>query len=130
MEAARREVAPRNPTQAEYLPATKAGSDSKSGGKPSDGKQQQRGTLMTSREVAAQQADRQRADRPAADGISMEDPGVDPFTRERILPVAPPAEGESSGSATLRRLRGAGRVSVGGVQLEPTENGVRGRVRW
>jgi hypothetical protein len=86
--------------------------------------------LMSAQEVVADQQQRQRTEGAPVDGVTLDDPEVDPFTREPILPVRPPNEGEASGSRTIRRLRDAGRARVGGVELEPTENGVRGSVRW
>lgn len=87
--------------------------------------------LMSPQEVIDEQVARQRAaENGGVSGVTLSDPEVDPFTREPILPIRPPAEGESGGSRTIRRLRNAGRANIGGVELEPTENGVRGSVRW
>jgi len=104
---------------------------SKSGDQKDGGSKQSRhGTLMTAQEVADEQAARQRAGQQPVDGVSLQDPGVDPFSREPILPIRPSSEGESGGSRTLQRLRQAGRATVGGVELQPTANGVRGRITW
>lgn len=101
------------------------------GGNKGGDKQMQRGTIMSPQEVVDEQVARQRA-AGAVDGIDLGngEQQVDPFSREPILPIRPPTEGESGGSRTLQRLRNAGRTTVGGVELEPTDNGVRGRVRF
>lgn len=111
------------------LRRTQQRDDNKTSPKP--GNANKDGTpLMTSQEVVDEQVARQRA----ADGVSgvtlTDQQQVDPFTREPILPIRPPEEGESGGSRTIRRLRNAGRANIGGVDLEPTENGVRGSIRW
>lgn len=101
------------------------------GGAKGDSKQMQHGTLMTAQDVVDEQVSRQRT-AEAVNGIDLGNgqQQVDPFSREPILPIRPPAEGETGGSRTLQRLRNAGRTTVGGVELQPTENGVRGRVRF
>lgn len=103
--------------------------EKRDGDKPGGSKQSQRGTLIPSRDIALEQQAQGRALREG-DGVNMEDP-VDPFTRERVLPPVPPEEANRGRSRTLtERLERVGRVSVGGVELEPDDNGIRGRVRW
>lgn len=94
-------------------------------------KQMQHGTLMTAQDVVQEQVRQQQATN-AVNGIDLGNgqQQVDPFSREPILPIQPPQEGQSNGSRTIDRLRRAGRVTVGGAEIQPTENGVRGTIRW
>lgn len=104
--------------------------DAPTGTKAADKSLQKNGTLMTPQEVVEEQVAQQRAAETPQGGYTLDDPERDPFTREAILPIRPPEEEQSGGSRTIERLRRAGRVSVGGMELEPTDNGVRGSIRW
>lgn len=103
--------------------------DSAPGTKAADKGLQKNGTLMTPQDVVAEQVARDQNNN-AVNGIDLGNgrQQVDPFSREPILPIQPPQEGQSNGSRTIDRLRRAG--TVGGVELQPTQNGVRGRVRF
>lgn len=118
-----------NPTTPEANRSDMTKGDAPKGGDGS--KQMQRGTIMSPQEVVDEQVARQRS-AEAINGIDLGNgtQQVDPFTREPILPVRPPPEGQSAGSRTLERARNAGRTTVGGVELEATGRGVRGRVRF
>jgi hypothetical protein len=105
--------------QAEQIDAPKA-----------DKSMNKNGTLMTAEEVVQEQVAQQQAAATPQGGYTLTDPERDPFTREPILPIRPPDEGQSNGSRTIERLRRAGQLNVGGMQLEPTDNGVRGSIRW
>lgn len=104
--------------------------DGPPGTKAADKGLQKNGTLMTPQEVVEEQVAQQQAAATPQGGYTLDDPERDPFTREAILPIRPPEEEQSGGSRTIDRLRRAGRVSVGGMELEPTDNGVRGSIRW
>lgn len=104
--------------------------DSSKGGDGKDGSKQRRGTIMTPQQVADEQ--NAQRDQGAIDGVDLggDQQQVNPFTREPILPVRPPARGQSSGSRALERAQGVGRTNIGGVEVEATGRGVRGRVRF
>jgi hypothetical protein len=91
-----------------------------------------RGTLMTSRDVAAQQQE-DDARRNRADGIDLGDGGEqrDLFTGERILPIRPRGEGSAESESELaRRLRRAGTVGVGSAEVGVSDRGVGARIRY